>query len=86
MSGSSDLSVVQAVALASEVSIAKNQATKSINLVNSLTNDVNSLKTEVNINDASLNVIFSKVQSLCALLSSADISGISDASLNYVNL
>jgi hypothetical protein len=86
MSTSSDLSTIQATALASEVSLAKNYASKSIALVTSLTTEVQSLKTEVNINDASLNVIFKKVQSLCALLSIADISGVNNASFNYANL
>ena len=82
----SDLSLLQASALASEISLAKTYATKSNNLVNSLTNEHNQLKNVVYVNDVSMNILMLKVQNLCDLLSQADISGVNDVSLNYNNL
>ena len=90
---SSDLTLVQASALASEVSLAKNYAVKSNNLVNSLTTDLQALTTNVYVKDVSLNVVTanlttvtSKLTALCALLATADISGVSANDFNYNNL
>tara|TARA_B110001452_G_C15240811_1_gene429570 strand:- start:1979 stop:2233 length:255 start_codon:yes stop_codon:yes gene_type:complete len=77
------LSVLQATALASEISLAKNLATTSVNKVNNLTTEVNNLRSDV---FNSLNTLDSKFKNLCNLLASADISGVSDVSFNYTNL
>lgn len=90
---SSDLTLVQASALASEVSLAKNYAVKSNNLVNSLTTDLQALTTNVYAKDISLNLVTanlttmtSKLTALCDLLATADISGVSATDFNYNNL
>ena len=82
----SNLTSIQATALASEVSLAKNYSIKSNNTANSLKTQLNSLKSDLVSNDVSLNVVVSKLSNLCDLLVLADISGVSDASLNYNNL
>ena len=81
-----DLTVIQATVLANEVSLAKNYAIKSNNIASEVKSDLNLLKQEVYVNDSSLNLVISKLQNLCDLLVIADISGVSDASLNYNNL
>lgn len=90
---SSDLTLVQASALASEVSLAKNYAVKSNNLVNSLTTDLQTLTTNVYVKDVSLNLVIAnlttmtlKLTALCALLATADISGVSTNDFGYNNL
>ena len=90
---SSDLTLVQASALASEVSLAKNYAVKSNNLANSLTIDLQALTTNVYAKDVSLNLVTtnlttvtSKLTALCALLATADISGVSANDFSYNNL
>lgn len=82
----SNISLTQASVLASEVSLAKNYAIKSNNLVTSLSSELNDLKTNVFSNTNDLNLVISKLENLCNLLVQADISGVSDASLNYSNL
>lgn len=82
----SNISLPQASVLASEVSLAKNYAIKANNLLNNTVTDVNNLRNEVYVSDNSLNIIFSKLENLCNILSLADISGVNDASFNYNNL
>lgn len=79
------LSVLQATALASEISLAKNLATTSVNKVNNLTTEVNNLRSDV---FNSLNILDSKFKNLCTLLENnhTDLSGVPDSSFNYTNL
>ena len=82
----SNLTVIQSTALATEISLAKNYAIKSNNLVNDLVSDVNTLKNEVYVNNNKLNTVISKLENLCNLLSQADISGVNADDLKYSNL
>jgi hypothetical protein len=79
MSSNSNLSLIQATALASNVSNVTNHAINAVNKVDNNSLDLEALKTEVN------NLTL-KLQNLCGLLSQATIAGINDVSLNYNNL
>ncbi len=76
----SDLTLLQASVLSSEISLAKNYATRSIHLVNNLTNEVAGLRQDLYHNDGSLNIIISKLQHLCNILVTQH--GFLDASYN----
>ena len=82
----SNLTLIQSTALATEVSLAKNYAIKSNNLVNDLVSDVNTLKNEVYVSNNNVNTVISKLENLCALLSQTDISGVNADDLKYSNL
>ena len=79
-----DLTSIQASVLASEVSIAKNNAIKSNNLVTSVSTELNDLKTTVFSNANDIALLTTKIQNLCNLLDTADISGVSDISYNLL--
>lgn len=78
-----DLTSIQASVLASEVSVAKNNAIKSNNLVTSVSTEVNDLKTTVFSNANDIALLTTKIQNLCNLLDNADISGV-DISYNLL--
>ena len=79
-----DLTSLQASVLASEVSVAKNNAIRSNNLVTSVSTEVNDLKTTVFSNANDIALLTTKIQNLCNLLDNADISGASDISYNLL--
>jgi len=82
----SDLTLIQSSVLATEVSLAKNYAIKSNNLVNDLVSEVNTLKNELYVSNNNLNIVISKLENLSSLLSQSDISGVNSDSLKYINL
>jgi len=86
MGDSSNLTNVQQAVIVSEVSIAKNYAIKSNNLATETNSDVNVLRTELYTLENEYNTLKTKVQNLCNLLHSANLSNITSGSLIYENL
>jgi len=76
-----NITLLQASVLASEISLAKNNAIRSNNLVTSVSTEVNNLKTTVFSNANDIALLTTKIQNLCNLLDNADISGV-DISYN----
>ena len=79
--------------VATEANLAKTFSTNTLNEVNNLITQINNLKLEVNSlknnmsnNDNSLNLLTNKFINLTNLLVLADISGVTDTSMNYNNL
>ena len=76
-----------------EANLAKTFSANTLNEVNNLITQINNLKLDVNTlknnmsnNDNSLNLVTNKFINLTSLLVSADISGVTDTSMNYNNL
>ena len=79
--------------VATESNLAKTFFTNTLNEVNNLITQINNLKLEVNSlknnmsnNDNSLNLLTNKFINLTNLLVLADISDVTDTSMNYNNL
>ena len=71
----SDLTLAQASSLATEITLAKNYATTAINISTSNTTDIQDIK-------ITQNTLKNKFDLLLDLLKTANISGLSDTSLN----
>lgn len=79
--------------VATEANLAKTFSANTLNEISNLITQINNLKLEVNnlknnitSNDNSLNLLTNKFINLTSLLESADISGVTDSSMNYNNL
>ena len=88
MSNSSSLTNIQEAVIATEVSLAKNYAIKSNNLVTEINAEVNILKNELYNTERNLNNVISKLQNLCNILSQGDFTNnnINPDNLKYENL
>lgn len=86
MSSSSNLTSIQEAVIATEVSLAKNYAIKSNNLATETNAELNILKNELYVTNNKLKVVTDKLENLCYLLSTADISGVNSDNFLYDNL
>jgi len=73
-----DLNLVQATNLATEITLSKNYATTAINIASSTIADIQSVK-------ITQNQIKNRFDQLLDLLKSANITGLIDASLNDIS-
>ena len=71
--------------IATEISIAKNNSIKSINIANETNNDLTTLRTEVYSLENRLTTLITKVENLCNILNNANLPNV-NSSIAYNNL
>jgi hypothetical protein len=86
MTTTSNLTQTQETVIATEIALAKNYAIKSNNLATETNAELNILKNELYVTNNKLKVVTDKLENLCYLLSTADISGVNSDNFLYDNL